>query len=1483
MFSLLLVICAAPAFSQSQTRQPVLISEPTSTRAIALESVTFLREPFAVTSPVAWNPDHQTRVMLFALNLSLQPGENLSAVTADAEDAAHRRYNLQVENIGTVPGQDWISTVILRLSEEMNDPGDVLVRITYRGVSSNRVRLGIGHIGGGPPDDNGSAPTPTPPYSISGRVISGGIGLSNVSVTLSGSQITQTVTTDNSGSYSFTVNTADNYVLTVTKPYYDFAPPSRTFNTLSNHHLNVDFNATRQVFTISGQALSGTNGLAGVSVALIGPQSATTITDANGHYSFPGVEAGWDYVITPSKNNYDFSPSTLSINNLSGDRTATFAGRLLTCTISGQVYDDRGQALDGIEVTLLNSSGVALKRATSSAGGNVAFPDIPTGYNYTIVATSTNLFTFNPQSTGELNNDLRLELRGVRQLYTIRGKISDTIGRAVAGVTINLSGSQTATTTTDSSGNYSFAGLAAGGNYTLTPAQTPIYNFTTQSINNLVSDQTLNFTGAFREYTISGRALIGTSGLAGVSITLGGAQSATTITDASGGYSFPGVKAGSDYVITPSKSNYDFNPSTLNINSLSGDQTVTFAGRLLTYTINGQVFDDQGRTMDEMEVTLFNSAGGVYRTTTTSAGGNFSFSDVPGDDSYSIAPRNTNFFLFSIQNINTLSGNLNLNFTGVRTAYEIAGRMFDPEHQVISGITVQLSGSQTGTAVTDSNGNYSFAGLASAGNYTISVSDAQYLFNPQSQTFNNLGGNRQANFNGTLRKFTIGGRVSDGINGIAGVHVTLSGSQSVATLTDANGNYSFSEVTAKGNYVIAVSKNNYTFNPSTLSISNLSGDQTISFTGTFNHYTLGGRIADAQDRGISNVALTLSGSQTGSAQTDVNGNYSFTVLAEGNYTITPSKPYYTFNLQDQTFNNLGSNQKVDFTGALVNYLISGRVTDSGGNGIVGIKIDLSGSQASTVRTSSDGSFSFLAPATGDYTITPSIEQDFYLFTPANRSFNNLIADQTAQFSATATPIPDPFYVLEYDGTQKTVDYGPFWTPYVDLGHFYWEFWAMPGENAGGTYLLSDGYGGAHALLFGFGFNKSDPEHYLLAGNTFDGYVAGQHVIFFGGDDGPQPGEWGHFAVGWDGENIITYYDGVPVGKKAFTGPRATPGYGGGGERLLIGGSDHNNFVGRIAQVRGYEGRNPLADTNAPSGGEVEAAFAPQTVFGLGGNLLSYFFQPAPKVADLSRGFDGLLHEGNTHVGVLRGTTNGILYDCDNCPPPRFVIDPTAPNFAQGTAPPPAPVDPPPPAPGGARVFDSFSRANSTYLFNGKGGLGSTEGGTLGAKVWQTGLDPSIQQPFGILNGRAVLLANERSLAWVTDAAEGGNLDVRVNRHPGSWGSGLDTGLSFRVVDDENFFFAYTSESHNSAPLRSLTLGYYLNGQRSDLVTGINLPTFWTTLRVVSANNGGLTVYADGTLVYTTTSNVLLNGTGAGLYNDSPGLGLVNRWDNFTVY
>lgn len=306
-------------------------------------------------------------------------------------------------------------------------------------------------------------------------------------------------------------------------------------------------------------------------------------------------------------------------------------------------------------------------------------------------------------------------------------------------------------------------------------------------------------------------------------------------------------------------------------------------------------------------------------------------------------------------------------------------------------------------------------------------------------------------------------------------------------------------------------------------------------------------------------------------------------------------------------------------------------------------------------------------------------------------------------------------------------------------------------------------------------------------------------------------------------------------------------------------------------MRGYEDSNPREVRST-----TESSFTPETIFSRDGNLLSYYFRPAQKIADLSFGYHDM-----THVGVPRGTTAGVLFDCGDCPAPRFVIDSTAPNFPANTPPNQVNVATPALIPGNARIFDSFGRANSTYLFAAKGGLGSTEGGTAGQQDWPSTQDLTQHKSFAILNGVAVLLGDETSIAWVPTNSTSGNLNIQVNRRTGSWGSGISTGLGFRVVDNNNYFFANTSG--DSSAMQSLSVGYYLNGQRTNLVTGVTMPSSWTTLGVVTMNSGSIKVYADGTLIYSTINTVMAEAARAGLYNDAPNLALINRWDNFAVY
>lgn len=122
---------------------PSLLTEANSSRAIALDSVTFMRDPFPPTTTHNFSSDGRTRITLFAANINLSPGENSSIVTAQAEDSQRRIYTLPVEYVGTVPGFDWLTQVIIKLPAELNSAGDLSVWINARGSASNKALISI--------------------------------------------------------------------------------------------------------------------------------------------------------------------------------------------------------------------------------------------------------------------------------------------------------------------------------------------------------------------------------------------------------------------------------------------------------------------------------------------------------------------------------------------------------------------------------------------------------------------------------------------------------------------------------------------------------------------------------------------------------------------------------------------------------------------------------------------------------------------------------------------------------------------------------------------------------------------------------------------------------------------------------------------------------------------------------------------------------------------------------------------------------------------------------------------------------------------------------------------------------------------------------------------------------------------------------------------------------------------------------------------
>ncbi|MFN2511684.1 MAG: carboxypeptidase regulatory-like domain-containing protein [Pyrinomonadaceae bacterium] len=256
------------------------------------------------------------------------------------------------------------------------------------------------------------------------------------------------------------------------------------------------------------------------------------------------------------------------------------------------------------------------------------------------------------------------------------------------------------------------------------------------------------------------------------------------------------------------------------------------------------------------------------------------------------------------------------------SSFSITGRIADGAGQALRAVTVIVSGDASSSTTTDANGNYSFASLATRGNYTVTPSSNTHSFSPPSRTFNNLTVNRIANFVATQTRVSISGKVT-GIGNVGIVNVTITllknGVASGTLLTDNLGNYSFSGLSAGDNYTVTPTGS---FTPSSLSFSNLAVDAIANFTATpanpGSPLTISGRLADSNNNPLPGVTLTLSGPITRVAQADASGNYIFSNLVPGgNYVVTIQSPHYVFVPSRADFLTLSSNQVANFTAAPV--------------------------------------------------------------------------------------------------------------------------------------------------------------------------------------------------------------------------------------------------------------------------------------------------------------------------------------------------------------------------------------------------------------------------------------------------------------------------------------------------------------------------------------------------------------------------------------
>ena len=736
-------------------------------------------------------------------------------------------------------------------------------------------------------------------------------------------------------------------------------------------------------------------------------------------------------------------------NDFLDERTGTISGEVLSDTNNDDVGDS---PLSGVTVELFeDGNATAIAITTTNSDGKYTFINVAPG-DYTVVQTNLNDYGDVKDSDGTATNDsnaIAVALAAgttstgndfVDERGFISGTVTDSGANALEDVTITLkddSGDIVATTSTDINGEYSFADLPSGtyiveetnlAGYTDVSEQDSITDDddtdleTSGSGNDNILDVVLvagesdtgnDFIDEAQPETIAGKVLEDTNGdgvgdtpLSGVTVTLGGAANQTTTTADDGSYSFDvsATGAGTYTISTPTISGYDYvnEADRISDSASDSDTDATNSDRTLTVTldsletdtgnnfvyeaqlgsISGTVYADDGDGngnvgKNEVTLSLLNGngnpvldSGGNEITVITSGGGIYRFDDLePGNyrvveidpNGYSSVSdgdsndtdddnveTNDNVLAVSLGAGETDSGNdfydqLNGTISGAVYSDDGDRALNTNTDSGLGGVTVTLKdsdGNTVATKTTSSDGTYSFADVV-PGNYTVEESDPNgYSSVLDTDSNTDPVNDDEAN-------------TADNDNSLA---VTL-----LAGETDSGNNFL--------------------------------DEQNGSVSGTILADTDGDDIGNT-DSPLSGVTVTLRNSSDGSTittTTDSNGNYSFSDVAPGNYTVEETNPSDYIDVSENEGGDDNDNANNGITNSIAVTVdsgesdtgndfvdeqtgsISGTVSEDtvGGTGIAGVTITLTNTDTSTAittTTASDGTYSFTDLAPGNYQI-----------------------------------------------------------------------------------------------------------------------------------------------------------------------------------------------------------------------------------------------------------------------------------------------------------------------------------------------------------------------------------------------------------------------------------------------------------------------------------------------------------------------------------
>jgi hypothetical protein len=876
---------------------------------------------------------------------------------------------------------------------------------------------------------------------------------------------------------------------------------------------------------------AGEAGINGVTVQLLnsaGTVIATTTTSGDGNYTFANLAGGTYTVKIVASSLPAGTAETFDLDGVASLNQATFTlaagasrtdvdfGYKNTGSVGDRVWldsngngnQDAGEAgINGVTVQLLNSGGTVVATTTTAGDGNYTFANlVPGTYSVKVVSSTlpagsiqtfdldgvatANIATF-ALTAGQNRTDVDF---GYRTLGSVGNRVwLDSNGNGIQdagevginGLTVQLldaSNNVVATAVTAGDGNYTFANLAAGS-YSVRVTNIPTGLVQTYDLDGIVTPNVATFTLASGQnrtdvdfgYKINGCAE--------------GAPLDPVYGPSSGGQAFwfPGIVT--DLVFTP-------DPGTFVAN---GDGTARLTGTLRSVSDPTKIFTvdvqfsgfttttPSGSPKKELQSSAYIENGGPINTATwayyTSYTGTLTgagtyagavititrtgpaFQIGVGADGKNIGFGGSGWFLWTVTHQPTTGnslqttgqGDIDIDLDDCGKLGSVGNRVWldanangiqDSGETGINGVTVQLlnsGGTAFASAITSGDGNYTFNGVP-AGTYTVNIVTS------------------------TLPAGVAPSYDLDGIATANKATFTLAAAQS---RTDVDFGY-------RGNLSI--------------------GDRVWNDVN-------GNGVQDSGEAGTNGVTVQLlnsAGTVLATTTTSGNGNYTFSNLLTGTYTVKivtsslPTGSTETFDLDglssanQATVSLTASRTDVDFGYRAVGTLsIGDRVwkdananglQDSSEVGINGVTVQLlnsGGTVIATTTTSGNGNYTFGGLFAGTYTVkivtstlggTFTETYDLDGLSSANQATVNLTASRTD----------------------------------VDFGYHY------PLSSCGGTYTL--GYWKNHASAW--------PVTSLIIGGTT--YTQTQAI------------NWLNASVGGD-ETISLYHQLVPAELNALIG------------------------------------------------------------------------------------------------------------------------------------------------------------------------------------------------------------------------------------------------------------------------------------------------------------------------------------------------------------